>query len=421
MSDYVQKVLREIKSRRDARLIGAELSDHIAEKQALFLERGYDPAAAARMAEAAMGEEAETVGAALSALHRRSRAWDLALWLACMAALGCAAALILFGFVFEYGSGLSTHTPVSLGGMPYQAWVLVAAALIAYRRRLILPPLTAGAALLFSAGGTLSAACFWAELFSGGLARAVAEGKRYGLASASPALRTAHFAVTVFAALLCFGLALLSARRKSARAGKKDAAAGRLLSGALAAFLLFQIGAPVAARCLGGKGDPAGLSLPEYPSADRIVIIFDAEEPSVERYRAGEASYIAIDTRFYSVFTDPSMEIVSATAPYTLPDPVTVFDYPDRFGHYGSDYGSVDRILDRLEPDRLRLFTDYRPYVLVLGIDERTENGVTGSETVWQRRLNWPPDEELTVYFRLFGMTSCEVTLQAEHGKGEPR
>ena len=252
MSDYVQKVLREIQSKRDAKLIGAELSGHIAEKQALYRERGFDPAAAARMAEAAMGKEAETVGAALSALHRRSRARDCALCLLCMAALFADGLemLHLNGFAYTY-TGLHPETPIDFFDLPLAVFALVPVALLAYRRRLVLPPLTAGILCFFTAGATLPTAFFWAKLVSGGLTDALARTAPF--TAAWPALRWAHLALITAEGL---SLAVLSAfgwRRRTARGGKRDKPVGRAIVLALSAVLALQIGTPLLACALSGR------------------------------------------------------------------------------------------------------------------------------------------------------------------------
>ena len=406
MSDYVQKVLREIKSRRDARLIGAELNDHIAEKQALFCERGYDPAAAAQMADAAMGEEAQTVGAGLSALHRRSRAWDIAL-----SALYLAVLVLLkdIGYILTLVNSEWYLKPRSVFSLPeFVFYVLIPMliALSAYRRRLVLPPLFAGFLVLRSSSFSLFVPIFWAELCTGGLMRALAENKVYTLLSASSAVGRGHTAAMLGFGILAAVLSLLSLRRRTARTGKRDKSIGRTMACVMSAVLLLQGAAGAGTLLLSARAEPEAYGLPAYPAAEDFALVFGDEEPVCEQYRDGNTDRIA----FLCIPGDsPSLRVADANVSYAVCCPEDAYkQYADQtlpkdsLWRFDTAYGAVDRFLTRKEPVRYAVFTEYRPRVLVLGEYEGT---------VWQQSLEWRPDESLTVLFRMNGNGACELVL----------
>ncbi len=422
MRHYIEGVRKEIRAKRDAKDVEAELYDHYEEKKALYAQRGFPEDQAGAMAEDAFGEDPAGVGTLLASLHRRSRILDAVLSLLCLAVLAAAGALILFGFLFDYGSGLRRHTPVYTG-FPYWAFVPVPAALLAYRRRLILPSAAAAFLLCFSAGVTLPAAFVWAELFSGGLPRMAAANSVFRLAAASPALQAAHFAFTLLTALGAAALGVLSLRKKLCRSRKGEGKVGRGIAILLAAALLVQAGAFGLFRLFGKRADPADFGIPEYPAADRVVVILDDDAATVARYRDGTSDWLAVKTEFHSVFADPVPEVDGASMPYTYytPEETTEGDgaTEELYGVYHMmPYARLDGLLDRVEPDGLSLRTERRRHVLVLGLDERSvEHGewsVDTTETVWQRELEWKEGEPLTVRFDLYGCVASELVLYPE-------
>lgn len=242
MSDYLDNVLSEVPSKKDRQLICDELTDHINLKKAAYAERGFDDENAGVQADAAMGPDAAEVGQRLAALHRRSGQIDRCVLVLCLLMM-CynllRAGVLSFSFIPSYygspfweplfGRHITIDETCALGLLP-----LLLAVLLAWRRRLALPPLIAGLLLPFLVNDSVSAGLFLAEACSGNLPRFLAYDKTYKVLAAQSPLIIVNFCWIIALTLLCGVLSLLSFRFRRAKNKKHEAKIGRAVCAVLA-------------------------------------------------------------------------------------------------------------------------------------------------------------------------------------------
>ncbi|MBQ6065804.1 MAG: hypothetical protein IJK89_03200 [Clostridia bacterium] len=246
MSDYLDNVLNEVPSKKDRQLICDELTDHINLKKAAYAERGFDAESAGVHADEAMGPDAEEVGQRLAALHRRSGQIDrcvLALCLLMMAYNLFRAVVLSFSFIPLYypspfweplfGRHIFVDETCALGLLP-----LLLAVLLAWRRRLALPPLIAGLLLPFQVNDSVSAGLFLSEACSGDLTRFLAYDKTYKVLAAQSPLIVVNFCWIIALTLLCGVLSLQAFRFRRAKNKKREAKIGRAVCAVVAVAAL---------------------------------------------------------------------------------------------------------------------------------------------------------------------------------------
>lgn len=159
MKDYVQAVLENVRGKRLRREAAAELSCHVEEKAALYASRGFSPEAALEKANADLGEDAETVAAQLSGVHRAFGARDVLFLLFELLFLAAAGAVRFIQFTAERDAlymfaDWETQPPFFLG-LPglvlplFTAFTLfhTAVLLVSLRRRYVLSPVLCAVSL----------------------------------------------------------------------------------------------------------------------------------------------------------------------------------------------------------------------------------------------------------------------------------
>ena len=141
MNLYVQSVIGQIRDRRLSQALDAELSDHIEEKTALYMERGFDEGDAREKANADMGEDAETVAAQLSGIHRSGKVGDVLLSLLCIL-IFFASLFFVSLFLFLEKNSVDYNTQLRKAGECLQAFTFPFSILwIAKKRKLVFPML----------------------------------------------------------------------------------------------------------------------------------------------------------------------------------------------------------------------------------------------------------------------------------------
>ena len=428
MQDYLKAISGFIGNKRLNQQIMPEMSDHIKEKTALYVERGFDEEAAWEKANADMGEDAETVAAQLRAMQRSYRRIDFILY-ACsllyfaFCFLSRAFSLVLLDFSFFGRVGV--YLPRF--GFDFFVFVLgpIALMLLSARRRWVLPPLWSAAVLLTGGDATLSYYVLLAELVSGNIRRYAAFAGTFEIFCDNPLLQGLNFGVQLLLALCCVLIACISFRFRRNRAKKTD----RKIKSAVCAVPVFCMVFFALLTCLSlvcrFNASPAAFGLEDYPNVDQVYIQFAETQAELDRHaitgeeKAPEAApgalpHLQILCHLDSVFShDVWTRIADGAVPYTENTVVKtpsedVFDHIDRYSRLDSEYRPMDRYFSYLL-SRRSVSVPYAPFCRVYYL--KGGSSISECEVIDAQTYTLSPGDEVTVCACFFSMTDEKWTI----------
>lgn len=443
MSRFIEKVLWYLPSKKDRDAVQAELEDHFACKTALFEERGFDEDGAKEKAEEAFGDCAEETGLLLATVHKRSRLLDWLVWTMCMlvhAVLLLYHLLLLLyntGFypegIFQYFFG--EHVELRPESSLVVILSLSLLIMIAWRRRLRVPLLTAAFHLLLSLNDFLLLSTVLAETLTGKAARYLAYDKTYSvLANRSP-LTVCNVCVTVMLCGLTVWLFLLACRSRKNAVRKTDARRGRAVVRTFTAIGLLTVLIGCEYFVLQRVVVPADHGIPDYIDATNVMLVFGDSTEEIYSYslvKDGVSNYhpkddhpyleivysfdlFEKDSRFYIEKEWPNEKKTHPYISYSytaIPgeedvrndDPATW----DIFVRFPYDYAPIDAFTSCVLKESA-IQVDYHPYCRVYYFDHvRLKDGSYLRPTTAES-FYVAPGDDLLLRLRMASLTPTEI------------
>lgn len=442
MSRFIEKVLWYLPSKKDRDAVQAELEDHFACKTALFEERGFDEDGAKEKAEEAFGDCAEETGLLLAAVHKRSRLLDWLVWIMCMLVHAVLILyhllLLLYNSAFFPEEILQYYFGEHVELRPESSVVVILSLslliMIAWRRRLRAPLLTAAFHLLLSLKDFLLLSTVLAETLTGKATRYLAYDKTYSvLANRSP-LTVCNACFAVILCGLTVWLFLLACRYRKNAARKTDARRGRTVARTFAALglLTFLIGCEY--FVLQKVVVPAEYGVPDYVAVTNVMLVFGDSTEEIYTYslvKDGVANYHPKDGHPY-LEIQCSLDIFDRDSSYYINDgytdgraepssSYTTTEIPgkedrkkdgkyqiDNLGRYPYDYEKLDAFTSYvLKEDAIQV--EYHPYCRVYYFDDVWLKDGSYLRPTAAESFYIAPGDDLLLRLRMASLTPTEI------------